>query len=308
MTDGRARVTEAGGGVTRARALLLAARPRTLPAALAPVLVGWAIAFAEGSLRALPALATLLVALLIQVGTNYANDVLDFERGADTAARVGPLRVTQAGLLSPRAVKLAAATAFGLAAVAGIYLAAVAGWALLIVGAVSIVAALAYTGGPSPLAYNGLADPFVMIFFGFVAVCGTVYVQLGQLPALAFAASLPIGALATAILVVNNVRDAATDAVAGRRTLPVRFGRRFGVLEYTGLLVLAFATLPVIVASGLAGPWGLAPLVLAPLAFRLARSLVRDEGPALNATLAGTGRLLLLFAILFAAGIAFGRA
>jgi 1,4-dihydroxy-2-naphthoate octaprenyltransferase len=190
---------------------------------------------------------------------------------------------------------------------AGLYLAAVAGFWLVIVGIVSIVAALAYTGGPSPLAYNGLADPFVMIFIGFVAVCGTVYVQLGRVPPLAFAAALPIGALATAILVVNNVRDAGTDAVAGRRTLPVRFGRRFGVLEYAGLLLLAFATLPAIVAARLAGPWVLAPLLLAPLAFRLARSVARDEGPALNATLSGTGRLLLLFAVLFAAGIALGR-
>lgn len=306
MTGKGSEAEPVGREVTRPRALLLAARPRTLPAAVAPVLVGCAVAYAAGGLRPLPALAALLVALLIQVGTNYANDVLDFERGTDTAARVGPLRVTQAGLLSPRAVKLAAATAFGLAALAGIYLAAVAGWALLIVGAVSILAALAYTGGPSPLAYNGLADPFVMAFFGFVAVCGTVYVQLGRVPPLAFAAALPIGALATAILVVNNVRDVETDAAAGRRTLPVRFGRRFGVVEYAALLALAFASLPAIVAAGLAGPWVLLPLVLVPLAFPLLRSVERERGPALNATLAGTGRLLLLFAALLAAGLAWG--
>jgi 1,4-dihydroxy-2-naphthoate octaprenyltransferase len=292
--------------VTPARALVHAARPRTLPAAVAPVLVGWAIAWAAGSLRPLPAAATLLFAILIQVATNYANDVLDFERGTDTAARVGPLRVTQAGLVSPGAMKLATAAAFGLAALDGLYLAAVAGWGLLVIGVVSIAAGLAYTGGPSPLAYNGLADLFVMAFFGFVAVCGTVYVQLGQVPPLAFAAALPIGALATAILVVNNVRDVETDAAAGRRTLPVRFGRRFGVVEYAALLALAFASPPAIAAAGLAGPWVLLPLVLVPLAFPLLRSVARERGPALNATLAGTGRLLLLFAVLLAAGIAWG--
>lgn len=307
MTGEPAHDPKRGRPASRARALVLASRPRTLPAALAPVLVGGAVAFAAEGFRPLRVGAAMLVALAIQVGTNYANDVLDFERGTDTAERVGPLRVTQAGLLSPRAVKLAAAAAFGLAALAGLFLAAVAGWELLAVGAVSILAALAYTGGPSPLAYNGLADPFVMIFFGFVAVCGTVYVQLGQVPPLAFAAALPIGALATAILVVNNVRDRETDAAAGRRTLPVRFGRRFGVVEYALLLGLAFAALPAIVAAGLAGPWTLAPLLLLPLAFPLTRSVARERGPALNATLAGTGRLLLLFALLLAAGIALGR-
>ncbi len=291
--------------MTPARALLLAARPRTLPAAFAPVLVGWAIAYDAGSLRLLPAAATLLFAILIQVGTNYANDVLDFERGADTADRVGPLRATQAGLLTPRTVKLAAAVTYGLASLTGLYLAAVAGWPLLIVGIISLVAGLAYTGGPWPLAYNGLGDLFVMIFFGFVAVCGTVYIQLGRVTPLALAASLPIGALATAILVVNNVRDAATDALAGRRTLPVVLGRRAGVVEYAGLMLLALVAPLAIFLAGLAGPWVLAPLLTLPLALRLVRALARDRGPALNATLGGTARLLLLFALLLAAGIAF---
>ena len=289
--------------MNRARLLVLGARPRTLPAAAAPVVVGCAVAFAERGLRVVPAFATLAFALLIQIGTNYVNDVLDFERGTDTPARVGPVRVTQAGLLAPRAVKLAAAAAFGLAALAGAWLASVAGWPLVVIGVVSILCGIAYTGGPWPLAYNGLGDLFVMVFFGFVAVCGTVFIQLGRVTPLAWAASVPVGALATAILVVNNVRDAATDRVAGRRTLPVVFGRRAGVVEYALLVGLAFAAPPAIVLGRLAGPWVLLPFVLAPVALRLASQVATEAGTALNATLAATAKLLLLFAILLAVGI-----
>ncbi len=289
--------------MNRARALLLAARPRTLPAAAAPVVVGVAIAYAAGTLHPLRAAVTLLFSLLIQVGTNYVNDVLDFERGTDNDARVGPLRATQAGLLSPRAVKLAAAAAFALAAAVGLYLAAVAGWPLVAVGVASILAGIAYTGGPSPLAYNGLGDLFVMLFFGFVAVCGTVFVQLGHVPALAWAAAMPIGALTTAILVVNNVRDVETDRAAGRRTIPVRFGRRAGVAEYALLLAVAFLAPPALLAAGLAGPYVLLPLLAAPLGVRHAVVLSRTAGPALNRTLAGTAQLLLLYAVLLSAGL-----
>ncbi|MBP7148567.1 MAG: 1,4-dihydroxy-2-naphthoate polyprenyltransferase [Acidobacteria bacterium] len=289
--------------MNRARALVVAARLRTLPAAASPVIVGLAIAWAAGQFRVLPAVATMLFSLLIQVGTNYTNDVLDFERGTDTADRVGPLRVTQAGLLTPRAVKLAAAGAFGAAALIAVYLAFVGGWPVVAIGVVSIACGVAYTGGPWPLAHHGLADLFVMAFFGFVAVCGTVFIQLGHIPPLAWACSLPIGALATAILVVNNTRDLATDRIAGRRTVPVVLGRRAGVVEYAALLAAAYATPAAIVAAGLAGPWTLLTLVTLPWGVGLARTLARTEGPALNATLAGTAKLLLVFALLLAAGL-----
>ena len=221
------------------RALLLASRPKTLPAAAAPVVMGSAVAAAAGGFRPGPALAALAGGLLIQIGTNFTNDVMDFKKGTDTAERVGPLRVTLAGLLTPAQVLAGAVVAFGLAAFCGIYLAAVAGWPVIAIGLASIAAGVAYTAGPAPLAYNGLGDLFVMLFFGFAAVCGTVFVQLGRVTTLAVAGALTAGAFATAILVVNNVRDVETDRKAGRRTIPVRFGRGAGVAEYVALLALA---------------------------------------------------------------------
>lgn len=285
---------------------LLAARPRTLPAAAAPVVVGSAVAFDLGGFAAGPALAALCGALLLQVGTNFVNDVADFERGTDTAARVGPLRVTQAGLLPPRAVRAGAALAFAAATVCGVYLAWTAGWPVIAIGLCSIAAGIAYTAGPSPLAYNGLGDLFVLAFFGFVAVCGTVFVQVGRVPPLAWGAALPVGALATAILVVNNVRDAATDRIAGRRTLPVVFGRTAGIAEYVLLLATAQVAPFALVAAGLAPVSTLAPVLTLPLAVRRVRELCTLEGAALNRTLAGTAQLLLLYALLFAAGLWLG--
>lgn len=293
--------------VSRARALVLAARLRTLPAAAAPVVAGSAVAFAEGGFRPGPAAAALVGALAIQVGTNYANDVMDFERGTDTAERVGPLRVTLAGLLTSGQVKRAAAGAFGVAMMAGLYLAWVAGWPVVVIGLASILAGVAYTAGPSPLAYNGLADLFVMVFFGYVAVTGTVFVQLGRVTPLAWWVALPLGALATAILVVNNVRDVATDRKGGRRTLPVRFGRRFGVAEYVALVAVAQVVPPVLAILGIAPKWTVLTVATLPAAVRLARTLAVTEGPPLNATLAGTARLLLVHALLLSAGLVAGR-
>ena len=210
----------------------MAIRPRTLYAAIAPVLTGGAVAFAQGGFQLLPVLAALLVAILIQVGTNLYNDVADFERGVDTADRLGPVRVTQAGYLSPGQVKAGAYLAFGLAGLAGLSLVVAAGPLVLAIGLASILAGLAYTGGPFPLSAKGLGDPFVFIFFGFVAVGGTVYVQLGSVPMLGWLAGAMMGALITALLVVNNVRDHETDRAAGRRTIPARFGREVGWLEF----------------------------------------------------------------------------
>jgi 1,4-dihydroxy-2-naphthoate octaprenyltransferase len=282
-----------------------AARLRTLPAAVVPVVVGTACAAATGGVSWSAALAALAGALAIQIGTNFANDVFDAERGADGPDRIGPVRAVSAGLISARAMKVAMIAAFAVATLLGVYLAAVAGWPVVAIGVASIISGIAYTGGPWPLGYHGLGDPFVMVFFGFVAVCGTAYVQLGAVPCLAFAAALPVGSLATAILVVNNVRDRATDARAGKRTLAVRFGRTAALVEYAALLAIAYAVPLVLALTG--RPWAALPLASAPLAIlRLRAVIAATEGPTFNRCLAGTAQLLLLHGALFAAGLAVG--
>jgi 1,4-dihydroxy-2-naphthoate octaprenyltransferase len=217
---------------------LAAARPRTVPAAIVPVAVGTAVAHATRTIACL-CLAALAGALAIQIGTNFANDVFDAERGADGPDRIGPVRAVSAGLISAVAMKRAMIAAFAIASLFGLYLTATAGWPIVAIGITSILAGIAYTGGPWPLGYHGLGDVFVLAFFGLVAVCGTAYVQLGSVAALALWASLPVGALATAILVVNNVRDRATDARAGKRTLAVRLGRRGAIIEYAAVIAYA---------------------------------------------------------------------
>ncbi len=287
-----------------ARAWVLAARPKTLSAAAAPVLVGTAVAAAAGGARVFPALAALIGAVFIQIGTNFANDVFDFEKGADTAARLGPLRATQSGLLSARAMRAGMITAFGLATLCGAYLVAVGGWPIVIVGVASIASGIAYTGGPFPLGYHGLGDVFVFVFFGLVAVCGTTWVQVHGVPLLAILSAIPVGAISTAVLVVNNVRDEPTDRAAGKRTLAVRFGRRAGLVEYGGLMLLAYGA-AIAVAVVRSSPWPLLALATAPEAIRLTRFVARERGAPLNGALAGTARLLALFSVLLAAGIAF---
>lgn len=285
------------------RVWLAASRPKTLPAAAVPVAVGAAVAWRLGGFAALPVLVALATALLIQIGTNFANDVFDFERGADTADRLGPPRAVASGLLSPSAMRRGMLLAFALAIGGGCYLVSVGGWPFLVIGVASIASGIAYTGGPFPLGYHGLGDVFVMIFFGFVAVCGTVYLQMASLPPLAWWSAVPIGALATAILVVNNVRDRGTDAAAGKRTLAVRFGRRFGEVEFGALLTTAFAVPPLMVIAGAADLPVLLPMLSAPIAFQLFRGLRRLEGPALNPLLGRTGALLTAFGLLFAIGL-----
>lgn len=281
----------------------MATRPVTLTAAATPVLVGTACAHAVGGFRPGPALAALAGALLLQVGANLANDLFDFEKGADTAERLGPTRVVQAGLLSAGAVRAGMTVTFGLAFLVGLYLVWVAGPVIVVIGLMSIAAAVAYTAGPYPLGYNGLGDIAVLIFFGFVAVCGTAYVQAGHVPALAWYAALPIGALATAILVVNNVRDIETDAAAGKRTLAVRLGRRGAIAEYALLLGTAYTIPAALVVLGHTGPWGLLPMATAPLAVTLVRRVRDGRGRELNPALGGTARLLFIFGALFALGI-----
>ncbi|RYE88951.1 MAG: 1,4-dihydroxy-2-naphthoate polyprenyltransferase [Myxococcales bacterium] len=290
--------------VGSARAWLLATRPATLLVGLVPVLVGTALAHAAGTLRVGPALAALWGSVCLQIGSNLANDVFDHEKGADTAERLGPLRVTQAGLLTPRQVKTGMVVSFALAMVAGVYLTAVAGWPIVVIGLASIVAAVAYTGGPYPLGYNGLGEVFVFVFFGLVAVPGTTFVQAGHVLPAAWPAALPVGALAAAVLLVNNVRDVDTDAVAGKRTVVVRFGRPVGTALYLLCVVLACATPVAMVALKMTTPWALLPLATAPIGLRLWRTVSAErEGPALNRCLAGTARLLFLFGVLFTIGL-----
>lgn len=268
--------------------------------------MGTAAAYAVGGFRWGPALAALTGALLLQIGANLANDLYDFEKGADTDERLGPTRVVQSGLLSPAAVRRATALTFFLALLVGVYLVWVAGWVIVAIGLASIAAAIAYTGGPYPLGYNGLGDIAVFVFFGLVAVCGTAYVQAGYVPTLAWIAAIPAGTLVTAILVVNNVRDIATDAAAGKRTLAVRMGRRAAVIEYALLLAAAYLVPLVLFAAGRLGAWVLLPLATAPLAIRVFRSVADDRGRALNPTLGRTAQLSVLFGALFAAGIVLG--
>lgn len=293
----------AAAAASRWRVWLLAARPRTLPVAVAPVLVGTSLAAADGAARWAPAAAALLGALLLQIGANLANDLFDHEKGADGPDRVGPPRALQQGLVGTAQMRRAIAVVFGAAIGVGAYLVAVGGWPIAVVGLLSVAAALAYTGGPFPFGYKGLGDVAVFAFFGLVAVGGTYYLQVGALTAAAVGAALPVGALATAILVVNNLRDIDTDARVGKRTLAVRIGPRATRIQYNGLLVCAYSLLPIFWLAGGTSPWVLLPLATLPLALRLAATVTRATGgPALNAALAGTAQLCLAFSLLFALG------
>ncbi len=291
--------------LSQRQAWLLAARPRTLPAAVAPVLVGVALALADGVFAPLPALAALLGALLLQVGVNLANDYFDYVKGVDMAGRKGPLRVTHSGLIAPERVRLGMGVIFGLAVLVGLYLVVVGGWPVLAIGLASILAALAYSGGPFPLASHGLGDLFVFIFFGLVAVCGTYYVQAQALTALAVLVAVPVGLLITAILVVNNLRDIDTDRRAGKRTLAVILGERGARVEFVALLAAAYALPPGLWLAGMLSAWALLPWLTIPLAVRLVAALRRyaADGPAMNRALAGTARLTLAFSLLFALAI-----
>ena len=286
----------------------MAARPRTLPAAVAPVLVGTAAAqLVSDEVRWGAFIGALLGSILIQIGTNLANDYSDAKRGADSADRLGPVRVTSSGLIAPRRVLHATWIAFAAALAVGIYLATVAGWEILVVGAVSIAAGVLYTGGPRPYGYAGLGEVFVFVFFGLVAVNGSYYVQLEELDLLPFLLSIPVGLLSTAILVVNNVRDLDTDARAGKRTLAVRLGRTRTRMLYVALVGGSFVLLPLALLIGDGPAEGLLALAAAPLALAPARAVrARTDGPALNGALAGTGMLLAVFSVLLAAGLLIG--
>jgi 1,4-dihydroxy-2-naphthoate octaprenyltransferase len=288
------------------RIWLMAARPRTLPAAIAPVLVGTAAAVEwAGRLPRVGAfIAALVGSIFIQIGTNLANDYSDAKRGADTVDRLGPVRVTSAGLVTPQRVLVATWVAFGVAIACGIYLTAVAGIVILLIGAVSIAAGVLYTGGPRPYGYAGLGEVFVFLFFGLVAVNGSYYVQVEQLDALPLGLSIAVGFLATAILVVNNVRDIETDRRAGKNTLAVRMGRGNAVVLYRLLVLGAYVVLPIALVAGDADLLPLIGFLSLPLAVKPLRTMSsRTDGPALNAALAGTGALLGAFSLLVSAGL-----
>jgi len=286
------------------KAWILAARPRTLTAAAAPVLVGTGLAAHDGVMAVGPALAALIGASLLQVGANFANAVFDFERGADNADRLGPQRATQQGWISAAQMKRAMWLAFAGAMLVGLYLTYVAGWPVLALGLLSIAAAYLYTGGPKPYGYLGLGDLAVFVFFGPGAVAGTYYVQALDVSPLAWFASVPIGALATAILVVNNLRDIETDARAGKHTLAVRIGDGPTRTYYLLLLAVAYLVPLFLWLRGLSGPWVLLAWLSLPLALQVAQRMRHEGGLALNGCLVLTARLEVVFGLLFALGLA----
>ncbi|MPR00587.1 1,4-dihydroxy-2-naphthoate polyprenyltransferase [Modestobacter sp. I12A-02628] len=277
------------------------ARPRTLPAALAPVLVGSGVAGALDEFRAGPALLALVVALALQVAVNYANDYSDGKRGTD-AERVGPMRLVGSGAATPRQVLVAALLSFAVAGVAGLALAAVSSWWLVAVGAACIAAAWTYTGGPIPYGYRALGEVFVFVFFGLVAVVGTTFGQTRSVDGLAFAAAVPIGLLSVALLMVNNLRDVHGDAAVGKRTVAVLLGEARSRYAYAGLMVVPFLA---VVLIGLARPWALLALLAAPLAVPPVRTVLRGgRGPVLIGALRATGLVTLVTGILLATGLA----
>lgn len=291
-----------GNGVAGPKAWIQAARIPTLPAAVVPVLVGTALALGRHYFRLVPFVMTLLASLLIQIGTNLANDYFDFKKGADTETRLGPTRITSAGVVSPARVLQAAGLTFGLAGMAGIYLSFVGGWPILVIGVASILAGVLYTAGPAPLGYHGLGDVICFAFFGMVAVVGTYYLQTRSVIPAAFVAATPVACLVTAILVVNNVRDIETDRAAGKMTLAARLGRRATRMEYTLLMVGAYLCPIVMAVLGMVSWWSFwLPLITLPLCISLVKIVsTRVDGPSLNGALAGTGRLHLAYGVLFA--------
>ena len=289
--------------ISPVHAWFLATRPKTLAAAAVPVAVGTAVAYASGYLAWLPAIAALVGALLIQIGTNLANDYFDFKKGADTHERLGPLRVTQAGLLSETAVRNTMIGTFGLAALVGTYLVAVGGWPIAVIGILSIMSGVAYTGGPYPLGYNGLGDVFVFIFFGLVAVTGTYWVQALAWSNVALISAVPVGLLSVAILIVNNYRDIDTDVKAGKRTLAVRMGRKATQVQYGTTLVMAYS-IPIAQYFWGFSPWICLPLLTIPIAVIRMRQFLTLSGKDLNPVLENTAKLLIVFGGLYTVGLA----
>jgi len=284
------------------QAWMLAIRPKTLPAGAVPVILGSALAAADGQFRFLPALVALICALGIQVATNFINEIYDFRKGADTAERLGPTRTVAAGIISEKTMIRVSASLVGTVFLLGLYLVYTSGWPILVVGLLSLLFAWAYTGGPYPIAYSGLGDIFVFVFFGLVAVGGTYYVQSGALSLPVLFAAVAPGAFSVNILLVNNIRDIATDRTVGKMTLPARIGGDWARRLYIALTVVAFLVPAFLFLNGYS-PWGMLSLLSAPLGFTMIRQLYASEGRELNNVLAGTGKLMTLHGLLFAAGL-----
>lgn len=286
---------------------LYAARPKTLIAAIVPVTIGASLAFAHESLLWIPTLVALFCALLIQIGTNFANDYFDFIKGSDREDRIGFERMTSKGLISAQSMKNATIITMALAFLAGMYLVWHGGWIILLIGVLSILFGVAYTGGPFPLGYNGLGDIFVFIFFGFIAVMGTYYVNTFEWGMESFWASLAVGALCVNILVVNNLRDSEADRLSGKKTLGVLFGDNALKFEYLVMIMLAYAIPPHFLVQEGYNAIILLPFLILPLAIKLVITIFRtDEKIKLNRTLEQTAQFMFLFGILFAIGILFG--
>ncbi|MBT6870692.1 MAG: 1,4-dihydroxy-2-naphthoate polyprenyltransferase [Candidatus Marinimicrobia bacterium] len=281
---------------------ILASRLKTLPAATSPVIVGVSLAIHDGDFHLFTALMTLLAAVLIQIGANFANDVYDFLKGSDREDRLGPTRATQSGLISPEDMKKGMWLVFSLAILVGFYLAWIGGWPIVWIGLASIASAIAYTGGPYPLGYHGWGDLFVFLFFGIIAVSGTYFLQTGVVSNESILFGIPLGALSTAILIVNNLRDADTDVKSGKRTLAVRFGKSFVKIEYIIMMVIAFA-IPIYILQF----WNefslYIILFLLPISIRLTQSLYFETGESLNFVLIDTAKFLFHFSILLSIGL-----
>lgn len=286
----------------RLQAWLLAIRPKTLPAGAVPVILGSALAAVDGRFALLPALIALLCALGIQVATNFINEIYDFRKGADTADRLGPVRTVAAGIISESVMIRVSVSLVLTVFFLGLYLVWLSGWPILVVGLLSLLFAWAYTGGPWPIAYSGLGDLFVFLFFGLVAVGGTYYVQAGTLTPTVLIAAVAPGALSVNILLVNNIRDIDTDRLVGKMTLPARIGAAWARRLYLLLTIIAFLT-PLFLAFAGYSPWGMLSVLVVPVAVGMVRKLHSCEGRELNEVLAGTGKLLTLHGVLFSLGL-----
>ena len=282
---------------------LLAARPKTLPAAISPVILGCALAYHDGFFYFFICAMTLLAAVLIQIGANFANDVYDFQKGSDREDRLGPTRATQSGLISPEKMKKAMWGTFALSVFVGFYLASIGGWPIVLIGLASIAAGIAYTGGPYPLGYHGWGDIFVFIFFGIIAVPGTYYLQCGTVNALSLWMGAVLGMLSTAILVVNNLRDADTDKLSGKNTLAVRFGKKFSKIQYS-ILILSPFLLPLYIWWNFENELSvLITIFTLPISFYLISQVFSLTGSDLNIVLSRTASFLFIFTLLFSAGL-----
>ncbi len=284
-------------------AWVVAIRPRTLPAAAAGVVMGAALSWHDGVFRLDAALVCLFTALLLQIGSNLANDVFDFERGTDTAERLGPTRVTQAGILSPGEVKIGMAVVFVLAALLGLYLVWLGGWVIIVLGIAAIISAIAYTGGPFPIGYYGLGDVFVFIFFGLASVAGTYYIQAGFVTPAVWWMTIPPGMIITAILVVNNLRDLENDRKAGKHTMAVRLGEQGTKIQYLICMVIAYLVLIPVMGLTLIPVDYFTGMAVTSIAIQATKIVLTQKGRPLNMALAKTGQTALVFSLLFAIGL-----